>query len=160
MRHTHILRFLCLLLLLHLYYPLTNLPPFYGIYVLTHYINSVSIHQELMSSIQFQSSLIFLDHPDGMFERIVGKQWRWSISSFWIGKASDGFSSTRTLLSKFTLMMARISPTYVINLQSRITDNTLYVIGSPWTSSAIILSIPCYLYLLSFWIAILTTFRY
>jgi hypothetical protein len=37
----------------------------YGIYVVAQYINTVSIDQELMYSIPYQSFLIFMDLPDG-----------------------------------------------------------------------------------------------
>jgi hypothetical protein len=47
----------------------------YSIYVFSHYINVISIGQKLMCPIQFQSFLVLLDPPDGMFLDKVEKQW-------------------------------------------------------------------------------------
>jgi hypothetical protein len=45
----------------------------YSIYVSARLINIISIHQELMCSIQFQFLLVFLDLPDGVFQSKVQK---------------------------------------------------------------------------------------
>jgi hypothetical protein len=55
--------------------PLTELVFFlYGIYICTEYINIDSVYRKLMCPIQFQSLLIFLDPPNGVFYSEVIKQ--------------------------------------------------------------------------------------
>jgi hypothetical protein len=43
-------------------------------YVFSHYIIVITIGQKLMYAIQFQSFLVLLDPPDGIFQSRVEKQ--------------------------------------------------------------------------------------
>jgi hypothetical protein len=47
----------------------------YGINVFSHYINIISIGQNQMCPIQYQSLLVLLDPPDGILQNKVEKQW-------------------------------------------------------------------------------------
>jgi hypothetical protein len=48
---------------------------FYGMCVLPHYINIISIGQKLLCPIQFQSFLALLEPVNGIFQNKVQKQW-------------------------------------------------------------------------------------
>jgi hypothetical protein len=74
---------------------------FCGIDTITQQINIISIDQYLICPVQFQTDFIFLDFPNGIIQRKVEKQWRSSISLFYvilIRKYITQSLPTRTLL--------------------------------------------------------------
>jgi hypothetical protein len=45
------------------------------IYIFSHYINIIGIGKKLTCPIQYQTFLVLLDPPDGVFQSKVEKQW-------------------------------------------------------------------------------------
>jgi hypothetical protein len=51
-------------------------------YASSQYINIIGISQKLVCTIQLQAILVYLNHPNGILQGKVEKQWRQSISLF------------------------------------------------------------------------------